>query len=182
MNEPQKYYLVRKKANTTPTCEDDWIVMTTAEFAVFKRSEDGQSRKNNFTRIDAYKSYDTIFVECDPQDAKIQEAARQRALYGEKQIIEIDYEDGCIAGANNFDMNPEQKFFDQLTIKALYEGIAELTHIERSIIVSLFLSDSKSTLEQYAKANGVSTSCAGAAKLRALRKLKKFLENQGFGC
>lgn len=65
----KKTYLVKKNPNM-PESEDNWIMMNGFEFARFMETPEGQSRKDNFGRLDSYGDNDSIFViECGKSKA-----------------------------------------------------------------------------------------------------------------
>ncbi len=183
----KKIYLVKKdpKAANSP---ENWNVLNGYEFAMFMKTEEGSSRRSNFTKLEACSEDDvTVIIECDPEEIKNSEKARDYTRYRRKRNREIGYitfsydsflvdgkyiSDEAIADDT---VDVESEVLNRMEIEDLILAVSLLPEDDRNVIDEMFL-NSQLTEKAYADKHGMSQKGANKRKTKALLKLKKILD------
>lgn len=185
-----KQYLVKKDVNK-PNSEDNWIIMTGRQFCRFLETEDGQRRKKNFATLEGDDEAPTIVIECDNEHVKAFDAERKREKYRREVrscYKHIGFEcvtrpEGTLTYAEVVPSeapSPEEILISKFEKELLYEAIEMLTQNEKEMTVASFLTKNPLSVKEYAALKGIAEPTACITKMRALKKLKIYLENLGY--
>lgn len=187
----KKIYLVKKDPQL-PGSEENWIMMNSYEFAMFMKTDEGQSRRNCFAQLDACSFDDDIYiVECGLENARLWRSEKDKKDYLYEQVMK--YEKGnhvdlkCPIGGVDEEItledtiidenvNIESEFMDKEQKQALWKAIETLTPEEKDLLMQLYLNTETINITDYSRRKGFSQQKASYNRDRILRKLKKLLK------
>ena len=169
--------------------EDNWTIMNAFEFARFMETEEGQSRKERFERLDAASEDDTIlYLECDREKAPEIKSERNRADYLRRKEESIGYEllslDAPVATGEDEgvltlldlladeETDTEEMAYLAICRKELLPALSHLDPAELDLITALYISDEKKSLNSYAAESGVCRKVMRTRHAKAIRKLR----------
>ena len=178
-------YLVKKNPEQ-PTGNDNWIIMDGKQFTIFRESEEGKRRSNNFIKLCTEYDEECIVMECDLSNLKKWKAEINHAAYVQKvnkesgyQIIsyhqfeseesDIDGEAVLIDDKENF----EDIVLNKIEIEKLLRLVNQLSDEDKKLIYSFYLTEYPMTDTAFGKENGISRQLVHLRKERALERLKK---------
>ena len=81
-------YLVKKNTEQ-PTGMDNWIIMDGKEFQIFRESEEGKRRSNNFIKLCTEYDEECIVMECDLENLKKWKAELNHIWQGLKRKKDV---------------------------------------------------------------------------------------------
>lgn len=184
----KKIYLIKKDVNK-PAGENNWITMTSYEFVMFMKTDEGRRRKKNFAQIDACGCDDCIIVaECDKHirdKIRREKKAHDRFVknnasigytvfsYNEQENSEDDLSGEELI--QDIKINVEETIIEKHCIESLRKAIKELNEAERDLINHLYLNENTITARQYAKELGVAETTINYRRDNVLIKIKKIM-------
>lgn len=185
----RKIYLVKKNPEL-PADGNNWLVMNSFEFRNFIQTPEGQKRRDRFGQLDACSVDDVIIIaECGTETAKKWRSEKDSHDYlasFEKQsgVTVFSYntqtttEDGLSGEEILMDRGCDVagEVIEKLYLMELQNALSQLNEKERQIITLLY-GESSTSEAQCASKLGCTQQNIHYLKQRALRKLKKFLEN-----
>lgn len=87
----KKIYFAKKNPDL-PNSEDNWIMMSHAEYCRFIETPEGKSREPNFAQLDACDMDDDIYIfECSPEQARDIRAYKDACDYLDETEEEMGY-------------------------------------------------------------------------------------------
>lgn len=182
-------YLVKKNPEM-PAKEDNWIVMDSHGFGLFKNTEEGIRRRKDFCRLSGFPSDDVIIAECDNETAKQWRAETKRSNYlrqmeRERGYIVFSYhgiqsESGeAISGEDILEdeaVNVEESAIAHVMQEKVRNALTYLSEEDKDLIEKLFLSECPMTEREYAERLGKKTTTIHERKKRILSDLRELLK------
>lgn len=185
----KKIYLVKKNPQM-PANENNWIIMDSKEFGLFKETEEGIKRGNDFCRLSGFPSDDVIIAECDKKTAKQWRVETSRSDYMLQTERELGYmvfsyhgiqsESGePISGEDLLEdeaVDVEESAIAHIMQEKVRNALMYLSEEDKDLIEKLFLSECPMTEREYAERLGKNTTTIHERKKRILSDLKELLK------
>ena len=183
-------YLVKKNPNK-PNSEDNWLMMSIAEFNEFVKTPEAKGRY--FADLGAHEYSDIWYVaECDKETALKWRKELNRHYYLKRMeresglqtvsmsslIIEDEEYNGEEIIADP-DADVVAEVMQKMDFALLEKALDSLTLDEYELIYRLVLSGDEGSDNDYAAEKKVSPPAVCKRKKRILKKIKNFFENEG---
>ncbi len=186
-----KKVILVKKDPGKPAGADNWIVMTSYEFAMFMKTPEGERRRRGFAMLYGCERDDAIIIaECGEENARQWKADINRAdyirtrnakhgnrVYSFTELRPDPYgEHGWEEILGDGRDEVEETVMARLTVEKLRKAMQFLTEEERDLVEKMFLTDLPMTEEEYAESIGIKRHQANYRKRKVLEKLRLLLE------
>ena len=178
-------YLIKKNPNL-PNSEDNWIMMSIAEFNEFIKTPVAKGRY--FADVGAHEYSDTWYVvECDKETALKWRRELNRHYYLKRMeresglktvsmssliINEEEYNGEEILADSDADVVAE--VMQKMAFETLEKVLDSLTAEEYDILYNLYLTDEPLTEREYGMLKGIPQKTLNDRKIRILKKVKSF--------
>ena len=178
-------YLIKKNPNL-PNSEDNWIMMSIAEFNEFIKTPVAKGRY--FADVGAHEYSDTWYVvECDKETALKWRRELNRHYYLKRMeresglktvsmssliINEEEYNGEEILADSDADVVAE--VMQKMAFETLEKALDSLTAEEYDILYNLYLTDEPLTEREYGMLKGIPQKTLNDRKIRILKKVKSF--------
>ena len=189
-----KIFLVMKDPEAGPS-EDNWTTMTMREFLQFKKTEEGQRRKDNFARLDAIGVEDDIlYVECDPEKAREIKRERNHSDYLRRMEEESGYrtvsldapvhtsDAGHVITLHDLvadeNVDTVEEAMTRVCLVELPGALDTLTTVERELVSAFYLSEVKMPERRFAQVHGMTRFAVRECHRTALVKLRWYFRKK----
>ena len=179
-------YLVKKNPNL-PGAEDNWIVMSAEEFALFKLTPEGRERSKYLYQLDRYSEDDAVIhAEVDRATFDRWRSEENHSDYIIRMNKKIGYQefsyDAITLESEDLyaedimqdeSCDVEMEVLNKIEKLELHAAIKKLAPADQELIYIFYLAEKPMTIREYEAISGIPNQTINFRKKRAFERLKK---------